>query len=118
MKKFKGFTLIELMIVVAILGVLMAVAIPSYYNFVKQASAEACLSESKNYANHVYYQYYSEDKHVGLPSPQYGVCLEITDASNWNESTTDLVIHAKSKYSKKIDIECDFKDGVSCSLLP
>ncbi|MBS1154431.1 MAG: putative type 4 fimbrial biosis transrane protein [Proteobacteria bacterium] len=37
MHKMKGFTLIELMIVIAILGVLVAIAVPSYTGYVRRA---------------------------------------------------------------------------------
>lgn len=46
MKKYQGFTLIELMIVIAILGILVAIALPAYQDYTVRARVSEAVAQT------------------------------------------------------------------------
>ena len=66
--KSAGFTLIELMITVAIVGIIAAVAVPSYQDHVRQtnrAAAKAALYENAQFMERLYSKNNQYDASVG-----------------------------------------------------
>ena len=77
MKNMKGFTLIELMIVIAILGILMAIAIPAYNDYLARARASEAIYAAAPYKLGVSEYYISNGTWPGNLS-QVGVTFAAT----------------------------------------
>mgnify|MGYP003715921001 CR=1 FL=1 len=112
-----GFSLIELLIVIAIIALLVSIALPSYIILTNRAKDNACLSEAKAYSNHVYLALNDQEADTLPTAPIITSCLSMTDATDWTIATQQAIV-ATSKSSTANIITCDIANGSPCDIFP
>lgn len=99
----KGFTLIELMIVIAIIAILATIAIPSYTSYTQKAALSELLRASASYKSDVEICIYNTGAATSCSGGSNGIQANTTDSSETkylkSVSVTNGVINVEGKAS-------------------
>lgn len=82
MEKNCGFTLIELMMVVAIIGVVASIGISGYLHYMHRSSEKACLAEVKIVSHRLFWELNDPDGSGDISQPVAGACHDLMIAKD------------------------------------
>lgn len=100
------------MIVIAIIGILASIAIPTYQNYIQETADNACMAEATAYAKRVYTDIQLNRPTTETLTPIASACQEI---NNGSAVTTATSFTATAKMPGKATINCDLATEVVCS---